>query len=123
MSFTLILLVLTTALLNTSAQLILKAGMEKIGEFNFAINNILPIGIKIIFSPFIITGIIIYVISLALWLLLLSRVPVGVAYPMSSLGFVFNAIGAYFIFGEHLSYPQVIGILIIVFGVYLLAQH
>ncbi len=123
MSFALILLILITALLNTSAQLILKAGMEKIGEFNFAVNNILPIGMKVIFSPFIITGIVIYVVSLSLWLLLLSRVPVSVAYPMSSMGFVFNAVGAYFIFGEHLSYPQVIGIFVIVLGVYLLAQH
>ncbi len=123
MSFALILLILITALLNTSAQLILKAGMEKIGEFNFAVTNILPIGMKVIFSPFIITGIVIYVVSLSLWLLLLSRVPVSVAYPMSSMGFVFNAVGAYFIFGEHLSYPQVIGIFVIVLGVYLLAQH
>lgn len=123
MPFALILLVLITAILNTSAQLILKAGMEKIGEFSFTMNNILPIGMKVILSPFIITGIVIYVVSLALWLLLLSRVPVGIAYPMMSLGYIFNAIGAYFIFGEYLSYPQVMGIFVIIFGVYLLTQH
>ena len=116
-------LIILTALLNTAAQLLLKAGMEKIGEFSFTLNNFLPIGMKVIFSHFIMIGIIIYVISLCLWLLVLSRVPVNIAYPLSSMAYVFNAIGAYFIFGEHLSYPQVIGILIIIFGVYLLAQH
>lgn len=123
MYYTLIPLIILTALLNTAAQLVLKAGMEKIGEFNFALNNILPIGLKVVFSPFIITGIFIYVLSLTLWLLVLSRVPVGIAYPMSSMAFIFNAIGAYFIFDEHLAFPQVIGIFVIIFGVYLLTQH
>src|SRR5476651_1452261 len=117
MSFALISLILITAILNTSAQLLLKAGMQKIGEFNFAVNNILPVGLKIAFLPFIMTGLVIYVVSVALWLLVLSRVPVGIAYPMTSLAYIFNAIGAYFIFGEHLSYPQVMGIFIIIFGV------
>jgi multidrug transporter EmrE-like cation transporter len=123
MYLTLMPLIILTAVLNSAAQLILKAGMEKIGTFNFTLNNLVPVGLKIIFSPFVITGIIIYVLSLALWLLVLSRVPVNIAYPLSSLGYVFNAIGAYFIFSESLSSLQIMGILIIILGVYLLTQH
>ena len=123
MYLTLIPLIILTTLLNSAAQLILKAGMDRVGEFSFTTNNIIPIGLKVVFSPFVIIGIIIYVVSLCLWLLVLSRVPVNIAYPMSSLGYVFNAIGAYYIFSESLSYPQVIGIFVIIFGVYLLTQH
>jgi multidrug transporter EmrE-like cation transporter len=123
MIMALIPLILLTALLNTSAQLILKAGMGKIGEFSFTMNNLIPIGMKVIFSPFIMIGVVIYVMSLCLWLLVLSRVPVAIAYPMASIAYIFNAVGAYYLFGEHLSFPQIIGIFVIIFGVYLLTQH
>lgn len=123
MIMALIPLILLTALLNTSAQLILKAGMGKIGEFSFTMNNLIPIGMKVIFSPFIMMGVVIYVMSLCLWLLVLSRVPVAIAYPMASIAYIFNAVGAYYLFGEHLSYPQIMGIFIIILGVYLLTQH
>jgi drug/metabolite transporter (DMT)-like permease len=123
MIYSVIPLILLTALLNTAAQLMLKTGMEKIGEFSFSAQNIIPIGMKIILSPFVVVGVIIYVMSLALWLLVLSRVPVSIAYPMASMAYILNAIGAYYLLGEHLALPQIIGIFVIIFGVYLLAQH
>ena len=116
-------LIILTSLLNTAAQLILKMGMEKIGEFNFNFHNVVPIGLKIILSPFVIGGIIIYIFSMTLWLLVLSRMPVNIAYPLSSFGYILNAVGAYYLLGEHLSYLQITGIFVIIFGVYLLTQH
>lgn len=116
-------LILLTALLNTSAQLLLKAGMTRIGEFSFISQNVLPIALKVISSPFIVLGLIIYVTSVSLWLLVLSRVPVGIAYPMTSLAYIFNVLGAYIIFSEHINLIQIIGILVIILGVYLIAQH
>jgi len=123
MIYSIIPLILATALLNTAAQLILKMGMDKIGEFSFSAASIIPIGMKIILSPFVVAGVIVYVMSLTLWLLVLSRAPVSIAYPMSSIAYILNAIGAYYLFGEHLGTVQIIGIFIIIFGVYLLAQH
>jgi drug/metabolite transporter (DMT)-like permease len=116
-------LIILTALLNTAAQLLLKVGMDKIGEFSFTAANTLPIALKVITSPFIIIGMIVYVVSVTLWLLVLSRVPVGIAYPMTSLAYIFSAIAAYYFLGEQLSYLQIIGVFIIILGVYLIAQH
>jgi len=116
-------LIILTAILNTVAQLLLKAGMDEVGNFSFTWDNFTPIAMKVVFNPFIIFGLFIYVFSVTLWLLVLSRVPVAVAYPMTSLGYIFSAIAAYFLFGEHLSVPQICGIFIIIFGVYLIAQH
>lgn len=118
-----ILLILLTAVLNTAAQLLLKAGMSRIGEFGFAAHNFMPIALKIISSPFILLGLLIYVTSVSLWLLVLSRVPVSIAYPMTSLAYIFNVLGAYIIFGEHINLIQILGIFVIIFGVYLIAQH
>ncbi len=116
-------LIILTAILNTAAQLLLKAGMTRIGEFGFSAHNFAPIAFKVISSPFIVLGLLIYVTSVSLWLLVLSRVPVGIAYPMTSLAYIFNVLGAYVIFGENISLIQVSGILVIILGVYLIAQH
>lgn len=123
MLFYLMPLVMLTALLNAAAQLILKTGMSNIGSFSFKASNIMPIAVKVMYSPFILSGIVIYVISLILWLLVLSRMPVNIAYPMGSLAYIFNALGAYYFLHESLSYAQMSGIFMIVFGVFLLTQH
>lgn len=116
-------LIIFTAILNTIAQILLKAGMDKIGEFSFTLSNIAAAAEKVIYNPFIIFGLITYTISVSLWLLVLSRVSVSVAYPLSSISYIFAAIAAYYCFGEQLSLLQVLGIFTIIFGVYLMTQH
>lgn len=116
-------LVLLCACINSAAQLLFKEGMNRVGNFDFAWANIFPIAAKIMLSPFIITGIMLYVLSITLWLLVLSRVDASVAYPMASLGYIITAVSAYFILNEQLSMMQIIGIVVIMIGVYLIAQH
>lgn len=115
-------LILFAVMLNTGAQLLLKAGMENIGQFDFTLGRIFQAGLQVMFNPFIMIGMIIYVVSAGVWLLVLSRVDVSFAYPMVSLGYVLNAITAYYLFGESLTIARVSGILIILFGVYLVAR-
>jgi len=115
-------LILLGVLLNASAQLLLKAGMTQIGHFNFSFGNIVPIGIKVIGNTPIITGLSLYVMSVAVWLLVLSRVQVSFAYPMLSIGYIVNALAAYYLFGEPLTSIRMLGIFIIITGVYLVAQ-
>lgn len=116
-------LILLTAVLNTAAQLLLKAGMDRIGKFTFSWENALPIAGKVAVNPFILIGLLVYLLSVSLWLLVLSRIPVAIAYPMTSLAYIFSAVAAYFCFGEQLSLTQIAGIFVIIFGVYLMAQH
>ena len=49
-------------------------------------------------------------------------VQVSYAYPMLSIGYVVNAIAAYYFFGKSLSVIRVTGIFIIIAGVYLISQ-
>lgn len=115
-------LILCGVLLNTGAQLLLKAGMGQIGHFEFSLANALPIGMKVMVNPPIVTGLFMYVLSVGVWLLVLSRVQVSFAYPMLSIGYVVNAVAAYYFFGEPLTSMRVLGIFIIIAGVYLVAQ-
>jgi len=115
-------LILLGVLLNAGAQLFLKAGMGQIGHFEFSMANIIPIGFKVMGNPPIITGLFMYVVSVVVWLLVLSRVQVSFAYPMLSIGYVVNAIAANYFFGEPLTSMRMLGIFIIISGVYLVAQ-
>jgi multidrug transporter EmrE-like cation transporter len=115
-------LVLFGVLLNAAAQLLLKAGTNVIGQFEFSAANLLPIGWKIATQPYIFAGLSCYVVSVAVWILALSRVEVSIAYPMLSIGYVVNAAAAYFLFGEAVGAQRLAGIGIIILGVYIVAR-
>lgn len=115
-------LVLSGVLLNAIAQLLLKAGTNSIGTFAFNANNIVPIGVKLATEPHIIGGLACYVISVVVWIMALSRVEVSVAYPMLSFGYVLNALAAWWLFGEALSIERMLGIGVIIFGVFLITR-
>ena len=100
-------LVLLGVLLNAAAQLLLKAGTNAIGQFQFSAANLGPIGWKVATQPFILGGLACYVVSVVVWIMALSRVEVSVAYPMLSIGYVINAVAAYFLFGEAVSVQQI----------------
>lgn len=115
-------LILAGVLLNAAAQLLLKTGTTRIGEFEFSFNNIVPIGMKVATQWPIIAGLGCYGISVVVWILALSRVPVSIAYPMLSIGYVVNAFAAYYLFGESLGAQKLLGIGFILIGIYLVAR-
>jgi len=115
-------LLLTGVLLNAGAQLLLKAGTNAVGAFDYSSNNILPVGMKLATEPHIISGLGCYVISVVVWILALSRVEVSIAYPLLSIGYVVNAIAAWYLFGEAVTPLRLTGIGVIILGVYLVAR-
>ncbi len=115
-------LILTGVLLNAVAQLLLKAGTNRIGAFDFSMNNIVPIGKIVAMQPHILGGLACYGVSVAVWIMALSRVPVSIAYPMLSIGYVVNAFAAWYLFGESLAVQKLVGIGFICIGVWLVAK-
>ena len=115
-------LLLTGVLLNAGAQLLLKAGTNRIGEFAFSMENVVPIGMRVATSPPILAGLACYGVSVIVWILALSRVPVSIAYPMLSIGYIVNAVAAWMLFGESLTAQKLVGIGFIVVGVFLVAR-
>ncbi|MFA6312946.1 MAG: SMR family transporter [Sterolibacterium sp.] len=115
-------LVLTGVLLNAAAQLLLKAGTNVVGQFEFHLGNLIPVGLKLALEPHILGGLACYVVSVVVWIMALSRVPVSIAYPMLSIGYVINAFVAWQWFGEALAAQKLLGIGFIVVGVFLVAR-
>ena len=103
--------ILVGVLLNAAAQLLLKAG-----------TNAMPLGLRLAIEPHILGGLACYVISVVVWVIALSRVPVSIAYPMLSIGYVVNAVAAWYLLGETLTPMRLTGIGIIIAGVFLVAR-
>ncbi len=115
-------LILTGVLLNAGAQLLLKAGTNAVGHFEFSRENIWPIGWRLATEPHIMGGLGFYVISVVVWIMALSRVEVSIAYPMLSIGYVVNALAAWWLFGEAVSLTRLAGIGVIIIGVYIVSR-
>ena len=115
-------LILCGVLLNATAQLLLKAGTNAVGHFEFASNNIVPVATRVAIEPHIVAGMTCYAVSLVVWIMGLSRVEVSVAYPLLSLGYVVGALGAWALFGEALNPARIAGIGVIIVGVFLIAR-
>ena len=103
--------ILTGVLLNAGAQLLLKAG-----------TNARPLGLALAIEPHILAGLACYVVSVVVWVIGLSKVPVSIAYPMLSIGYVVNAIAAYYLLNETVTPMRLGGIGVIIVGVFIVAR-
>ena len=63
-----------------------------------------------------------YALSLVVWIVGLSRVPVSQAYPLLSMGYVINIGLAWWLLGEVPNTQRVVGIAVIVLGVVLVSR-
>lgn len=114
---------MTGVLLNAAAQLALKAGTNSLGVLSASsVKGVMSLVVTVALSPFILLGLLCYVLSVGIWIVALSRVDVSVAYPMLSIGYVVNAIAAAMLFGEAIGALRVAGIAVILIGVFLIAR-
>jgi len=116
------LFLLAGVLLNAGAQLLLKAGVSAVGPIHFGASAAWPTLGRVFLQWPVLAGLACYVVSVALWLVALSRVEVSLAYPMLSLGYVVNAIAAHYLFGESVSLSRWLGIGFVIVGVWLVAR-
>jgi multidrug transporter EmrE-like cation transporter len=115
-------IILLGVLLNAGAQLLIKEGTRRMGYFDFNWANLIPVGLQAATNPFILGGLASYVISVVVWIMVLSRVDVSFAYPMLSVGYIVNAAAAAYLFQEELSMARMSGIVTIMAGVYLITR-
>jgi multidrug transporter EmrE-like cation transporter len=109
-------------LLNAVAQLALKAATNRLGTLSLGLDGLGTTALRVGLQPFIWLGLACYGISVAVWIVALSRVEVSIAYPFLSIGYVVNAVAAWYLFGENLSPQRIMAIAVIILGVWLLTR-
>ena len=112
----------TGVLLNALAQLGLKAATRVSGPLVAGEAGVWQRGLDLLVVPSLWYALCAYGLSVIVWLVGLSRVPVSQAYPLLSLGYVINVGLAWWLLGEIPNVQRVAGIAVIVLGVVLVAR-
>jgi multidrug transporter EmrE-like cation transporter len=122
MSFISFCLIFAGVMLNATAQILMKAGTNVVGHFEFSAQNILPIGLKLATEWHIVAALFCYALSVVVWILALSRVPVSIAFPMLSMAYVVNALAAWYFLNEPFNSMKLVGMGVIILGVIILSR-
>lgn len=108
-------------LLNVFGHVFLKAGMNKIGVISPG--ALLSDFTKIFSTPFIFLGLISYVVSVAMYMVVLSKTHLSYAYPvLNSMAFVLIVLISWQIFREPFTTLKWLGIIMIFAGVLLIGK-
>jgi len=114
-------LVLILVVVISFGQVLMKRGLKNMGGIN--LNEVLSAKLfSVIFEKNIFFGIVLYVISTLLWLVILSKVELSFAYPLIALGYVVTAILAKLFFNENITLMRWMGILLVLGGVFLISK-
>jgi drug/metabolite transporter (DMT)-like permease len=109
-------------LLNALAQLGLKAATRVSGPLIAGDAGVWQRALNVLAVPSFWYAMLCYGLSVIVWTVGLSRVPVSQAYPLLSLGYVINIGLAWWLLGEVPNVQRVAGIGVIVLGVVLVAR-
>ena len=109
-------------LLNALAQLGLKAATRVSGPLIAGDAGVWQRALNVLVVPSFWYAMMAYGLSVIVWTVGLSRVPVSQAYPLLSLGYVINIGLAWWLLGEVPNVQRVAGIGVIVIGVVLVAR-
>lgn len=119
-----ILLILANVAVTSLAQIILKHGMSSPEMARVLSSGIRLSGVaSVLLHPWVMLGLVLYFAAALVWLLVLSKVDVSLAYPFVGLGFVVTMVLAWAFLGEAVTAARVAGTFLITVGVALLAMN
>jgi uncharacterized membrane protein len=99
-----------------------KKGMSLGGQIGigFNIKWLFPV-VRMLFTPYVLVGLLLYTLSTLLWLVALSRCSLNFAYPFTAATFVLVILLSAILLGEPLPLSRLIGVLIIIGGIFVVA--
>ena len=116
-----VLLFIVSILTTVGAHLCFKKGVLKFGELHFSFSEIFPFILSVLQNVWILLGVFLFGISFLLWLFIISKVQLNIAYPIVfSCEVTLVTVASWFLFKEYLSPLQILGIVFIMSGIFLL---
>jgi len=117
-SFSVLSLILVNVILAVAGQTVAKLGVQKIGIFTSM--PLTTFVFKSFLSPWIISGLFLYLLSAVIWFMVLSETELSVAYPTLSIGYILVLLIGYFFLGETLTLAKCFGVFFICLGIYII---
>jgi drug/metabolite transporter (DMT)-like permease len=121
MSLSTFLLIVVSVTLNALAQVALRKAML-VADGVPSIRQPVQLALALSGNVWLWGGMTCYAVSIGLWLAVLARAPVSVAYPMLSIGYVIAAALGVTFLGETVGVARIAGIALICGGVFLIAR-
>jgi multidrug transporter EmrE-like cation transporter len=118
---TLILAVFSVSL-NAAAQIFLRKTMVGVGPLPGDRSDLIAYAFAVVLNPWFIAGMTCYAVSIGVWLIVLSKLEVSVAYPLLSIGYVITAVVGFFFLGENVTLLRVFGIALICGGLFFITR-
>jgi drug/metabolite transporter (DMT)-like permease len=115
-------LIVFTSLCDTFRELFLKSGVNSLNQF--APDNIRGVVIfvfKLIRTPWVWISILVGFFSLFIWLFVLSKADLNLAFSLDSMHYIFIALASQFILKEKVRFSRWFGTFLIVLGITLVA--
>ncbi|MEN8165891.1 MAG: EamA family transporter [Pseudomonadota bacterium] len=116
-------LIISCVTLSALSQIIMKHGMSS-SQIQSSLANGLGMGTAwdVATNLYVFLGLSMYVMGAGLWLVVLSKVDVSMAYPFVGLGFVMTMLLGWLLLQENIGMIRIIGTLLIVAGVVLVSR-
>lgn len=106
-----------------SGQILLKKGSLTLGEIAKSPRGIIDLGLSMLKNFNIFGSLVMFGIAFFLWTWVLSKMQLNVVYPIAvAVQLILLAVGSWLLLKETLSVAQIAGILIIIFGIFLLLR-
>jgi drug/metabolite transporter (DMT)-like permease len=99
----------------TLGQIFFKKGVFLTGEITLK-GSVIGELLKLIFNPFVFSGLVLYIISTILWLIALSKTTLSFVYPFAALIFILVMLSARIVFLEPIPTLRYFGIVLICLG-------
>ena len=115
-------IILLSIIFSSTAHLFLKKGVAASVGRNSNNEAIYAKAWYVVSNPWILSGMLLHVLALAVWLWALSKVDISFAYPFLALGYVLVSFMAWAWLGEELSAARLWGMGVIIIGILILAK-
>ena len=120
--FKVIAIVVVKDIMESFADLFFKMGTLSTGIHNVTIANMAEFASRLTSNPWLWVGVIFYIVNFFLWMTLLSRVDLSVAFPMSSMTYILVPALAVIFLHEKVHMVRWAGIIFIIIGVSLASR-
>ena len=104
-------------LIESFGDLFFKKGALATGINNVVLSNLFEFASRIIASPWLWIGIAFYIVNFFLWIALLSRIDLSVAFPISSFTYLIVPVLAIVFLHEQVFLTRWMGIILIIIGI------
>lgn len=107
-----IILALLTAVAMACGQLLFKFGAER-----WRIDSLSQAVLSFISNPFLVSAVLLYAVTILLWIYVLKVLPLSLAYPLTALSYVLVPLLCWAVLGEKVSSQTLLGSTLIIAGV------